>query len=98
MLTREKGQTVHKLTDDMVEMAMHRLELGGLELLRAHPDYEQREQSERLAYEAVLDKLTSEELFAIQNATGLDMAMHFVVGYAAGLSDGLSTRQALRKS
>ncbi len=84
-----------RLPEGILEAAFRRLESGGNDLLKMHPDYGEQEDAELKAHAAVKDKLTRSELSAIQDAAAWDVGIHFKVGYAAGLGDGIATRAAL---
>lgn len=85
---------VNKLPDEIIDAAVQRLEHGEVEILEAHPGYEECGKRKKEAYK-IITKLTREEINTIENAWGAELMVHFGVAYAAGLVDGIDTGKAL---
>lgn len=85
-----------KLPEGILEASFRRSESGGVDLYKAHPRYETVEKETKKAYE-ILDKLSREEFGVVESCWGLELGLHFDVGYAAGLVDGVATGGAMRE-
>lgn len=85
-----------KLPEGILEASFRRSESGGVDLYRVHPRYEAVEIETKKAYE-ILNKLSREEFGVVENCWGLELGIHFDVGYAAGLADGMATAGAVGK-
>ncbi len=79
----------------ILEAAFKRFEDGGQDPFKIHPEHAENKQLIDQTRKLMKDKLTQEEIEAVENAHCIERITYFQVAYAMGFCDGVKTNQAL---